>query len=66
VPAPGHPQIRGLDFRGFNMQDDVPDLFVLHSNINMPGFRSLPKGARVTFEIEQGQKGPTAVNVTLI
>ena len=51
---------------GFIVQEDGTDIFVHHSNINMPGFKSLQKGATVTFEIEQGQKGPVAVNVTVI
>ncbi|MBW1725696.1 MAG: cold-shock protein, partial [Deltaproteobacteria bacterium] len=28
------------------------------------GFKTLYEGDRVTFDIEQGQKGPAAVNVT--
>jgi CspA family cold shock protein len=40
------------------------DLFVHHSGINANGYRSLPEGARVTYEEEQGDKGPKAVNVT--
>ena len=50
---------------GFIEQEDGPDVFVHHSNINAQGFKSLQEGDRVTFEIEQGQKGLTAVNVTL-
>jgi CspA family cold shock protein len=51
---------------GFIEQEAGPDVFVHHSNINMPGFKSLNEGDRVTFEIEQGQKGPTAINVTVV
>jgi cold shock protein len=39
------------------------DLFVHHSAIQGSGFRSLADGARVTFESEDGPKGPKAVNV---
>jgi len=50
---------------GFIEQEDGPDVFVHHSNINATGFKSLKEGDRVTFNIEQGKKGPTAVNVTV-
>ena len=50
---------------GFIAQKDGPDVFVHHSNINATGFKSLKEGDRVTFTIEQGEKGPSAVNVTV-
>ena len=50
---------------GFIEQENGPDIFVHHSAINATGFKSLKEGDRVTFEIEQGGKGPSAVNVTL-
>jgi CspA family cold shock protein len=50
---------------GFIEQEDGPDVFVHHSNINATGFKSFKEGDRVTFDIEQGKKGPTAVNVTV-
>jgi CspA family cold shock protein len=49
---------------GFISPDDPgKDLFVHYSGIAAEGFRSLPEGARVSFESEDGPKGPKAINV---
>ena len=50
---------------GFIEQEDGPDVFVHHSGINASGFRTLNEGDQVTFDIQQGAKGPSAVNVTV-
>ena len=50
---------------GFIEQADGPDVFVHHSGINGSGFKTLYEGDSVTFEIENGPKGPSAVNVTV-
>ncbi len=50
---------------GFITRDDGgPDLFVHHSAIQGGGFKSLSEGEAVSFDVEQGQKGPRATNVT--
>jgi len=51
---------------GFITADDGREIFVHHSGIVADGFRSLPEGAAVEFEIEKGEKGPRATKVTLI
>ncbi len=51
---------------GFIEQEDGPEVFVHHSGINSTGFRSINEGDNVTFDIEQGPKGPCAVNVTVV
>jgi CspA family cold shock protein len=50
---------------GFIAQDDGgDDVFVHFSAIQSDGFKSLQEGQKVEFEIEDGQKGPQARNVT--
>ena len=51
---------------GFIEQEDGPDVFVHHTGINAAGFKTLKEGERVRFDIEQGEKGPAAVNVTVV
>ena len=48
---------------GFITAEDGKDVFVHHSCIEASGFKSLQEGDVVSFEIEQGAKGPAAVKV---
>jgi CspA family cold shock protein len=57
------------DDKGFGFitpDDGSKDLFVHHTAIVSEGYRSLPEGAKVSYEAEQGPKGPNATNVTTI
>ena len=51
---------------GFIEQQSGPDVFVHHSGIVSDGFKSLDEGEQVTFDIEQGPKGPSATNVKTV
>ncbi len=51
---------------GFIEQQDGKDVFVHFRAIAGSGFKTLADGQEVEFEIEQGQKGPQAVNVKVL
>ncbi|ANO32278.1 cold-shock protein [Vibrio breoganii] len=52
---------------GFISQDNGgADVFVHFRAIVSEGFKTLSEGQKVSFEVEQGQKGPQASNVTTI
>nr|WP_321465774.1 cold-shock protein [uncultured Desulfobulbus sp.] len=48
---------------GFIEQDGGKDVFVHHTAIQGNGFKSLEEGARVSFDVTDGPKGPSAQNV---
>ena len=50
---------------GFIERQDGEDVFVHYSAIQGDGYRNLEEGQRVEFDVEQGPKGPQAVNVTI-
>ncbi|AZR96443.1 TPA: cold-shock protein [Streptococcus suis] len=49
---------------GFIAQENGPDVFAHFSEIQSNGFKSLEDGQKVTFEVEQGQRGLQATNIT--
>ncbi len=49
---------------GFITTEDGEDLFVHYSQIQKDGFKTLEEGEAVSFDVVEGQKGPTAANVT--
>ncbi len=48
---------------GFIEQEDGGDIFVHFSSITMDGFKTLAEGDRVTFDVEETDRGPSASNV---
>jgi CspA family cold shock protein len=48
---------------GFIEQENGPDVFVHFSAIQVEGFKSLVQGQRVSFEVNESNKGPQASNV---
>jgi CspA family cold shock protein len=54
------------DAKGFGFitpEDGGKDLFVHFSAIQGAGFKSLKEGQKVSYEVAQGPKGPSANNV---
>ncbi len=51
---------------GFIARDGGKDVFVHYSAIQMDGYRALTEGDQVEFGIEDGAKGPQAVQVVKV
>lgn len=51
---------------GFIAREGGPDVFVHYTGVRGEGFRNLEEGQRVEFHIEQGTKGPQAVDVVVL
>lgn len=51
---------------GFITAEDGTDVFAHFTQIQSDGFRKLEEGEKVTFDIEQGQRGPQASNITKV
>jgi cold shock protein len=51
---------------GFIQQESGPDVFAHFREIASSGFKTLYEGQQVSFSIEQGQKGPNAVNIVAL
>lgn len=51
---------------GFIQQEEGEDVFVHQADIQDEGYRTLNEGEKVKFDIEEGDKGPKAVNVVKI
>jgi CspA family cold shock protein len=51
---------------GFISQENGPDVFVHHSDIQGEGYKSLEENQKVEFEVKEGPKGPQAANVRLV
>ncbi|CAI9391862.1 MULTISPECIES: cold-shock protein [Bacillaceae] len=49
---------------GFIEVEGGEDVFVHFSAIQTEGFKTLDEGQEVNFDIEEGSRGPQAVNVT--
>jgi CspA family cold shock protein len=45
-------------------EDGGKDLFVHHTAIVSEGYKSLAEGAKVQYDVGEGDKGPQALNVT--
>ena len=49
---------------GFITSEEGKDLFAHFSAIRSDGSKTLDEGQKVEFDVEEGQRGPQAVNIT--
>lgn len=49
---------------GFITTEEGNDVFVYFSAIQTDGFKTLDEGQKVSFDLEEGPRGPQAINVT--
>jgi CspA family cold shock protein len=66
MPAMSEGKVKWFNERkgfGFIEMDEGGDVFVHHNAIQASGFRTLNEGQRVSFDVQQGPKGPSAENV---
>ena len=57
------------DAKGYGFiapSDGGKDVFVHYTAVSGEGFKTLTEGAQVEFEVEQGDKGPQAQNVSIV
>jgi cold shock protein len=69
MPAMSEGRVKWFDERkgfGFIEADGGNDVFVHFKSIQGSGFKTLQEGQRVSFDIQQGTKGPAAENVKSI
>ncbi len=50
---------------GFITSEDGSDIFVHYSSVQGDGFKTLAEGDKVSFDTEEGPKGPKAINVVI-
>jgi len=54
-------ETKGYGF--ISRDDDAKDVFVHYSAVRNAGLSGLAEGEAITFEVEEGTKGPSAVNL---
>jgi CspA family cold shock protein len=59
-------EAKGYGFITPEGSESSKDVFVHFNSIQGSGYRTLAEGARVEFDVEQGQKGPQAANVVVV